>query len=119
MLGRSAPRIILLVVAVVVGYLLYTTVNATLNSYRIAGDEQGVRQEIAELESDQAKLVALRDYLSSDEYIESVARRMLGLVKPGEKLVRVSSSEGEAEKSEGSAEGQSTGRDWWESLFGP
>jgi cell division protein FtsB len=119
MLGRSAPRIILLVVAVVVGYLLYTTVNATLNSYRIAGDEQGVRQEIAGLESDQAKLVALRDYLSSDEYIESVARRMLGLVKPGEKLVRVSSSEGEAEKPEDGARGQSTGRDWWESLFGP
>ncbi len=119
MLGRSAPRIILLVVAVVVGYLLYTTVNATLNSYRIAGDEQGVRQEIAELESDQAKLVALRDYLSSDEYIESVARRMLGLVKPGEKLVRVSSSEGETEKPEDGAQGQSTGRDWWESLFGP
>ncbi len=119
MLGRSAPRIILLVVAVVVGYLLYTTVNATLNSYRIAGDEQEVRQEIAELESDQAKLVALRDYLSSDEYIESVARRMLGLVKPGEKLVRVSSSEGETEEPEDGDQEQSTGRDWWESLFGP
>jgi cell division protein FtsB len=119
MLGRSVPRLILLVAAVVVGYLLYTTANTTIKSYRMAGDEQEVRQEIAQLQNRQEKLVALREYLSSDEYIEGVARRMLGLVKPGEKLVRVSSPEGETQEAGGGATEQPAGQTWWESLFGP
>ena len=118
MLGRSVPRFILLAAAVVVGYLLFTAAGTALKSYRLAGDEQEARQQIAQLDSDYQKLQAVRDYLSSDEYIESAARRMLGLVKPGETLVRVSSPEGEAEKPQG-AEQQPAGQSWWESLFGP
>ena len=119
MLGRSVPRVILLAAAVVVGYLLFTTANTTLKSYRLAGDEQETRQQIAKLDSDYQKLQAVREYLSSDEYIESVARRMLGLVKPGETLVKVSPPEGEAEKPEGADQQQPAGQTWWESLFGP
>ena len=33
---------------------------------------------------------AVRDYLKSDEHIEDIARRILGLVRPGETLVVVS-----------------------------
>ena len=119
MLGRSVPRVILLAAAVVVGYLLFTTAGTALKSYRLAGDEQEARQQIAELDSDYQKLQAVRDYLSSDEYIESVARRMLGLVKPGETLVKVSSPEGDAEKPEGADQEQPAGQTWWESLFSP
>jgi cell division protein FtsB len=117
-LGRSVPRFILLAAAVVVGYLLFTTAGTALKSYRLAGDEQEARQQIAKLDSDYQELQAIRDYLSSDEYIESAARRMLGLVKPGETLVRVSSAEGEAQKPQG-ADQQPAGQSWWESLFGP
>jgi len=119
MLGRSVPRVILLAAAVVVGYLLFTTASTALKSYRLAGDEQEARQQIAELDSDYQKLQAVRDYLSSDEYIEGVARRMLGLVKPGETLVKISSPEGEADKPEGADQRQPAGQTWWESLFGP
>jgi len=117
-LGRSVPRVILLATAVVVGYLLFTAANTALKSYRMAGDEQQARQQIAELDSDYQKLQAVREYISSDEYIESVARRMLGLVKPGETLVKVSSPEADAAKPEG-ADQQPAGRSWWESLFSP
>ncbi len=119
MLGRSVPRVILLAAAVVVGYLLFTTASTALKSYRMAGDEQEARQQIAKLDSDYQNLQAVRDYLSSDEYIESVARRMLGLVKPGETLVKVSSPEGDADSPEGADQQQPAGQSWWESLFGP
>jgi cell division protein FtsB len=107
------------VAAVVVGYLLFHTVNATMNSYRLAGDEEKAQREIAELESRYENLLAIREYLSSDEYIESMARRMLGLVKPGETLVKVTSPEGEAGGAEGESEEQPGDRTWWEELFGP
>jgi cell division protein FtsB len=109
---------IVVVAAVVVGYLLLDTVNATLNSYRLAGDEDKAQREIAELESRYQELLAIRDYLSSDEYIESMARRMLGLVKPGETLVKVISPEGEPAAG-GDSEEEPGGRTWWEELFGP
>lgn len=118
MLGRSVPRFILLAAAVVVGYLLFTAAGTALKSYRLAGDEQEARQQIAELDSEYQELQAIRDYLSSDEYVESAARRMLGLVKPGETLVRVSSAEAEAENPQG-ADQQHAGQSWWESLFSP
>jgi cell division protein FtsB len=107
------------VAAVVVGYLLFDTVNATLNSYRLAGDEEKAERDIAELESRYQKLLVIREYLSSDEYIESMARRMLGLVKPGETLVKVTSPEGETEEAEGDSQEEPGGRTWWEELFGP
>jgi cell division protein FtsL len=118
MLGRSVPRFILLAAAVVVGYLLFTTASTALKSYRLAGDEQEARQQIAKLDSDYQELQAIRDYLSSDEYIESAARRMLGLVKPGETLVKVSSPDEDSQKPQ-SADQQPAGQSWWESLFGP
>lgn len=118
MLRRSLPRIILLATLVVVGYLLFNTVLTTLKSYRLATDEQQARRELAELQADQQKLLAIREYLSSDEYIESVARRMLGLVKPGETLVKVQSPEDDAAPQE-AGEDDAHGESWWESLFGP
>ena len=64
-----------------------------------------------------AKLEAVRDYLRTDEYIEGEARRLLGLVQPGESLVVVSSSVTPAPDS-GESE-DSDYRPWWEKLYGP
>jgi cell division protein FtsB len=77
-----------------------------------------MRREIAELRRQHEELVALREYLRSDEYVEGIARRVLGLVKPGETLTIVSGPEqpgagGEAE------EGGRPSQPWWEALFGP
>ncbi|MDI6856968.1 MAG: septum formation initiator family protein [Dehalococcoidia bacterium] len=119
MLSRWVPRTIVIVAAVVVGYLLFSTVNATLNSYRLAGDEEKARRDIAELEARYEKLVAIREYLSSDEYIEGMARRMLGLVKPGETLVKVTSPQGETGPIDGTPTPEPGDRAWWEELFGP
>jgi cell division protein FtsB len=110
--------LIALVAAFVVGYLLFRAGGTGLQSYRLAGQEQQVRHEIADLQRQHDELVALRDYLRSDEYIESVARRVLGLVKPGETLAIVNGPQGE-EAGAPADESSRPNRPWWEELFEP
>ena len=119
-LSSSAYLAILigLVAAFVVGYLLFRAGGTGFQSYRLAGQEQQVRQEIAELQRQHEELVALREYLRSDEYIESVARGVLGLVKPGETLTIVSGPQGE-DAGAPAVESSRPNRPWWEELFGP
>jgi len=110
--------LIALVAAFVVGYLLFRAGGTGLQSYRLAGQEQQVRREIAELQRQHDELVVLREYLRSDEYIESVARRVLGLVKPGETLTIVSGPQGE-QAGVSAGESNRPNQPWWEALFGP
>jgi len=110
--------LIVLVAAFVVGYLLFRAGGTSFQSYRLVGQEQQVRQEIAELQRQHEELVALREYLRSDEYIESVARGVLGLVKPGETLTIVSGPQGE-DAGAPAVESSRPNRPWWEELFGP
>jgi len=118
---RSSAYLAILVVlttALVVGYLLFRAGGIGFQSYRLAGQEQQVRREIAELQRQHDELVVLREYLRSDEYIESVARRVLGLVKPGETLAIASGPQGE-EPAVPTEESGGPNRPWWEALFGP
>ncbi len=105
---------ILVAAAVVVGYLVFSSVATGLKSHGLTHDESAARQAIADLQQQRDELVAIREYLSSDEYVENVARRVLGLVKPGETRVLVTSPEGEQSQAAPPAEGE-----WWQSLFGP
>ena len=107
---------ILMAAAVIVSYLIFTTVATALKSHALAHDENNVRLEIADLQKQRDELVSIREYLSSDEYVESVARRVLGLVKPGETRVLVTSPESASEPPP--AEATPIAGTWWESLFG-
>ena len=115
----------LLATAVVVVYLIFTGVSNAIQSFQLEEDEDRLRDEVRGLEERYHRLSALRDYLNSDEYIEWIARRELGLVGPGEMGIIVQPaptpvpSEGEAEGEEGSQaeQGQQQGR-WWEDIIG-
>lgn len=74
----------ILATAVVVVYFVFTAASNTLQAIQIGEDESRLRQEVAGLEERYDQLTALREYAKSDEYIEWVARRELGLVRPGE-----------------------------------
>lgn len=97
------------------GYLGFNAVHYVTHNYRVHQDEARLRAEIASLERDKQQLTAVRDYLKSDEYVEDIARRVLGLVRPGETLVIVSSSAPvtaptpDAEPTPGGA--------WWKDLY--
>ena len=118
-LPRLSPtRIAMLLAAIVVGYLLFAAVGDTLLSQRLGHDEARLERQIAELQHQRERLETIRDYLKTDEYIEGVARRVLGLVRPGETLVVVSSSATATPASQADAEEQSDQRPWWEQLYG-
>lgn len=118
-LPRLTPaRVAILVAVVVVGYFVYAAVGDTILSQRINDDERTLQQETAQLRADEARLTAIRDYLRTDEYIEGVARRLLGLVRPGETLYIVSSSTTPTPSPDGEPADEE-GLRWWEQLYGP
>ena len=80
----SPRRWVILVTAVMVVYLIFTAASNTLQAIQMDEDEASLRQEVDDLAHRYDQLTALRDYWKSDEYIEWVARRELGLVRPGE-----------------------------------
>lgn len=111
-------RIAVVLAAALVGYLLFSTSGGVLLSQRLGQDKQELSREIEELREQRADLEAIRDYLRSDEYIEGMARRLLGLVRPGETLVIVSSSTPPTPTPE-HRPGDAEGRPWWEAIYGP
>ena len=115
----------LLATAVVVAYLIFTAASSAIQAFQLGEDEDRLRDEVQGLEERYDRLSALRDYLNSDEYIEWIARRELGLVGPGETGIIVQSSatlvpsEGEEGEEQGSqaGQGQQQGH-WWEDTIG-
>jgi len=118
-LPRLSPaRVAILIAVVVVGYFVYAAVGDTILSQRINQDGRDLQQETAQLRADEARLTAIRDYLRTDEYIEGVARRLLGLVRPGETLYIVSSSTTPTPSPDEKPD-DDEGLRWWEQLYGP
>jgi cell division protein FtsB len=111
----SPGRILLLATLIVAGYLTFSAGTSTVHSFRLASDEAKLRDEVAELQRQKDQLEQIRDYLRTDEYIEFMARRVFGLVKPGENIVVVDAP---APPAEGNDKAPDEGLTWWERLFG-
>ena len=106
----SPGRILLLATLIVSGYMLLSAGNTLLHSYRLVNDENRQQQGVDTLEHQREQLIQIRDYLLTDEYVEFMARRVFGLVKPGERLVIV-----EAPAPEPAPERSDL--TWWQRLF--
>ena len=93
-------------------YLTFSAGSNIHHSYKLASDESRLREEVAGLQIQQQQLEQIRDYLRTDEYVEFMARRVLGLVKPGETLVVVDAPQpGHVSESDPSS------LTWWQRLF--
>lgn len=108
--------------ALAITYLGFTTTRYVVHEYNLREEKATLQRDISQLNRDHQQLVAVRDYLKSDEYIEDIARRVLGLVRPGETLVVVSSSApASAAATPSPAIGATTGNtpeaEWWKDLF--
>lgn len=110
------------------GYFAFTTGSYVIRNYQAGQEERAIRADIARLDREHDELIAVRDYLESDEYIEYQARRTLGLVRPGQTLVIVSGATpaaapippGSAEASASGPAADATptpGGAWWHRLF--
>jgi cell division protein FtsB len=108
----SSSRILLVAIVIVTGYFLVSAASNVLRSYHLQQEEDSLEAEIRDLEQDKQQLSAIRDYLRTDEYVEFMARRVFGLVKPGEKLVVVDAPVPESPDIEPSL------LTWWQRLFG-
>lgn len=110
--------IVLAAVLLVGGYLTFTTGRYVIHNYQARQEERDLRTELVQLERDHDELVSVRDYLKSDEYIEYVARRTLGLVFRGETLVVVSGNDPVATPTSDEPRGAGTPSPvWWRALF--
>jgi cell division protein FtsL len=110
------------VALIVVVYLAFTTGTYVVHYYQLRSDERELRQEIQQLDTDHEQLSAVREYLESDEYVEEVARRTLGLVRPGETLVIVSGTDPPVTPTPQTTTAPpfaSGDDDWWKALFVP
>ena len=107
--------------ALAITYLGFTTARYVVHEYSLSEDQAQLRREINQLDRDHQQLIAVREYLKSDEYIDDVARRVLGLVRPGETLVVVSSSAPPRPAAPPAATAPSPVRtpaaEWWKDLF--
>lgn len=108
----SPGAFVLLLLLAVSAYLLILVGGNTLRSYRLYSEEEAMRRQVRELQAQEEQLLQIRDYLRSDEFIEYMARKVFGLVKPGERLAIV-----EAPQAAPSAD-EAPGARWWQRLFG-
>jgi cell division protein FtsB len=115
----SLTPLVLAAAALVIGYFVVTTARNIYHNHQLAQEESAIRRDIAQLDSDHAQLVAVRDYLKSDEYIEYNARTVLGLVRPGETLVVVSSNAPAPLATPTPPLAPAQGGAWWKDLFAP
>ena len=80
----SSVRVVLAVTSLVVVYFLVSGAFNAVRSHQLRQQADRLEDDIGQIEARYQRLEALRDYLNSDEYIESVAREQLGLVREGE-----------------------------------
>jgi cell division protein DivIC len=80
----SATRVIVLVAGLIAVYFMVGAALNAVRSEQLQQEEAGLQADIDDLQARYERLLALKDYLNSDEYIESVAREQLGLVRKGE-----------------------------------
>lgn len=109
----SLTPLLLGLALIAAGYLGITTVRYVVRNYQAHQEERALGNELRQLDEDRAQLSATRDYLKSDEYINYIARRILGLVRPGETLVVVAGNEPAATATPASQRAEP----WWKQLF--
>ncbi|WP_170270284.1 FtsB family cell division protein [Heliorestis acidaminivorans] len=67
-----------------------------LQQRQLAQEAEALRAEIEALRQDRILLERQKEWLSTDEYVEQVARQQLGLVRPGEVvIIRANVGQGE------------------------
>lgn len=109
----SPSKLALLLTLLLLAYFLFNAAGNAVQNYQLRRERAQLEQEIARLQQRHEQLLALEAYLRSDEYVETVARRVLGYSRPGESTAIVTTP-GSPQRSQPI---RSPDDAWWESLF--
>ncbi len=125
-ISLSLPKVVTIVTLTLIAILTIDFGRKALDSYRVDRQVEWLRAEVA---AEQEKNEALQErlaYVSSDAYVEEIARERLKMAKPGEKVVVVVPGSMEqpsvttpmpaTEAPE--EEPEPYWRQWWDLLFG-
>jgi cell division protein FtsB len=102
-------RLIFAAGVLVAAYFIYTAAAGAVQGRQLSQDQDAANARVAELEEKKACLEAVKQYVSSDAYVEQEARRQLGYIRDGEVPFSVISPSLEPED-------QPAG-EWWQRLF--
>ena len=105
----SRARLLFILCLALACYFAYTAVNGAIQNHRLAVDRTAAERRLAVLEEKKTHILAVKQYVASDAYVEQEARRRLGWVREGEvPFVVVSPPPVEDDSPTG---------EWWERLF--
>ncbi len=112
-IGLTPNKIVGLVALLLAGYFVIIAVTNAAHNASLAQEQRQLERENTQLTRTVGELQAVKSYVRSEAYIESVARQQLNLVRPGEVLVKVLPTEpGDPAQQDGPPE------PWWRRLFG-
>jgi cell division protein FtsB len=105
----SRSRLIFAAGVLVAAYFIYTAAAGAIQGHQLSQDRDAANRTVAELEAKKAYLGAVKQYVSSDAYVEQEARRSLGYIRDGEVPFSVISP--------GVEPGEAPDGEWWQRLF--
>ena len=108
-LFSSRSRLLFFGCLVVASYFTYSAVGGAIRTHQLAQEQSQDAADAVKLKQELAYIQAVKNYVSSDDYVEQQARRQLGYIKPGEVPYVVISP---PIKASAITSGQ-----WWERLF--
>jgi len=108
----STGRVIFVLTAVIVVYFLAAGLFNAIHSHQLRQEQARLEVDIQVMEERYRRLEALREYLNSDEYIETVAREELGFVREGEAAFVVTSTVPAPTPAPGES-----GATWWDIII--
>ncbi len=82
--GRSGLGFVALTVFVLFGVITYNKIGLDARCRELSAQKAGCEKELEELTKEQENIESYKEYVYSDENIESIAREKLGLVYPDE-----------------------------------
>ncbi len=120
----SITQFVAIIVVIVALSLIIDFGRKAAINYRIQREVKRLEQEIAAAQQEQQRLLALKAYVQTDEYVEKAAREELRWSRPGETaiivkpIVRQAASPAQAVgPSKEPGEAKSCWREWWAIFF--
>jgi cell division protein FtsB len=126
-ISLSLPKIVTIVTIILVAVLTIDFGRKALDNYHIQRQVEWLRADVAAEQEENEALQERLVYVSSDAYVEEIARERLKMVKAGDKAVvlvprsidQPSATTPVAATQEPEKEPEPYWQQWWDLFFGP